>query len=139
MFLGFPHQPGTSFLLPGTNQTIPPLLQLTLPQRTVKHADWIDNIPHPVWRDNLILAAGTYDKDDLCDDVVGGLWDGFPHPECAFRSVIAWSPSWDYSRWEISEGFCNKWGWSLKRCGGLLEASSRWRSLSLEGRGGACG
>jgi Domain of unknown function (DUF3425) len=113
-------------------QIIPPLLQPTLLQSTVEHPSWIDIIPSPAWRDNLIRAVGSFDEDDLCNDTVGGLWDGFPDSECMERGVIAWSPPWDVSGWEISEGFWLKWGWALRGCGEVLEATNRWRMLRGE-------
>lgn len=111
---------------------IPPHLQPTLLQRTVEHQPWIDIIPHPTWRDNLILAQGTYDADDLCNDVVGGLWDEVPGPDVAERGVIAWSPPWDIGGWEVSEGFLKKWGWLLRGCGEVFEATNRWRRMRGE-------
>jgi len=88
--------------------TIPPHLQPTLVQKTVEHPPWIDIIPHPTWRDNLILGQGTYDADDICNDVVGGLWDELPGESVEERGVIAWSPPWDIGGWEVSEGFLKK-------------------------------
>jgi hypothetical protein len=111
---------------------IPPHLQPTLLQRTIEHQPWIDIIPHPGWRDNLILAQGTYDADDICSDVVGGLWDDVPGPDAAERGVIAWSPPWDISGWEVSEGFLKKWGWLLGGCDEVLEATNRWRRMRGE-------
>ncbi len=32
-------------------------------------------MPTPQMRDNLILNLGRYDEDDLCDDLVGGLFE----------------------------------------------------------------
>ena len=112
---------------PSNPQTIPPSLHPTEMQRTVPHESWIDIIPHPVWRDNLILASGSFDEDDLWVDVVGGLFEGFPASEVEQRGLIAWSPPWHVSGWELSEGFWRKWGWSLKGCGDALEATNRWR------------
>jgi hypothetical protein len=113
-------------------QSIPEQFHPTVVQRTVPHPSYIDAIPHPVWRDNLILAQGNYDEDDLCDDTCGGLWDGFPDSECQLRGIVAWSTPWHVSGWEISEGFFRKWGWVLKGCGDVLEATNRWRALRGE-------
>jgi hypothetical protein len=41
--------------------------------------------------------------------------------------VIAWSPPWDVSELEVSEGLWRKWGWSFKGCTDVLEATNRWR------------
>ena len=50
-------------------------------------------LPHRVWRDNLILAKGEFDKGELWPDTVGGLFEGFPTLELQRRGIIAWSPS----------------------------------------------
>jgi len=103
---------------PSSPEAIPPSLHPTVLQRTVPHEEWIDLIPHPVWRDNIILAIGKFDEDELWSDTIGGLFEGFPASEIERRGVIAWSPPWDVSGWEVSEGFYRKWGWSFKGCGG---------------------
>ena len=112
---------------PSIPQDIPPFLHPTHLQRTVPHEDWIDIVPCPVWRDNIILSSGTFDEDELWSDTIGGLFEGFPNSEIEQRGVVAWSPPWHVSGWEISEGFWRKWGWSLKGCGEALEATNRWR------------
>jgi len=108
-------------------QEIPPSLHPTFLQRTIPHEDWIDIVPHPTWRDNIILAIGSFDEDELWSDTIGGLFEGFPASEIEQRGVIAWSPPWDVSGWEISEGFWRKWGWSFKGCEDVLKATNRWR------------
>lgn len=91
------------------------------------HADWIDLFPSPEGRDRLIRAAGAFDEDELWDDCSGGLYEGFPDDEVERRGMIAWSPPWDITGWEMSEGFLRKWGWLLKGVPGPLEATNRWR------------
>ncbi len=113
----YPTEPG---LLPST------LLPTTL-QQTVPHCDWIDLFPSPEGRDRLILAAGTFDEDELWADCIGGLYEGFPDDEIVRRGIIAWSPPWDIAGWEMSEGFLRKWSWLVKGLPGALEATNRWR------------
>lgn len=107
-------------LLPST------LLPTTL-QQTVPHGDWIDLFPCPEGRDRLIRATGTFDEDELWADCIGGLYEGFPDDEIERRGIIAWSPPWDITGWEMSEGFLKKWGWLFKGLPGVLEATNRWR------------
>lgn len=107
-------------LLPST------LLPTTL-QQTVPHGDWIDIFPCPEGRDRLIRAAGTFDEDELWADCIGGLYEGFPDDEIERRGIIAWSPPWDITGWEMSEGFLRKWGWLFNGLPGALEAANRWR------------
>jgi hypothetical protein len=113
---------------------VPSTLWPTAMQRTVPHAGWIEIFPHPTWRNNFIQAAGTYEESDLCDDLYGGLFTGAPDSDCERRGIVVWSPAWSFEGWELSEGFVRKWGWSLRGCEDLLEATNRWRALRGEKR-----
>jgi hypothetical protein len=117
---------------PSVPSSIPPSLLPTHLQMTVPHEYWIDIVPHPQWRDNLILASGNFDEDDLWSDTVGGLFEGFPHSDIEKRGLIAWWPPWHVSGWELSEGFWKKWGWSLVGCEDVLEATNKRRSTRGE-------
>ncbi|KAI1359504.1 hypothetical protein F5Y08DRAFT_332266 [Xylaria arbuscula] len=112
---------------PTNPELLPSALLPTILQQTVLHGDWIDLWPCPEGRDRLIQAAGTFDEDDLWADCIGGLYEGFPDDEMERRGMIAWSPPWDITGWEMSEGFVRKWGWLVKGLPGPLEATNRWR------------
>ncbi|KAI1387103.1 uncharacterized protein F4822DRAFT_273752 [Hypoxylon trugodes] len=112
---------------PTKPELIPSTLLPTTLQQTVLHGDWIDMFPCPEGRDRLIQAAGTFDEDELWADCIGGLFEGFPDDEIERRGIIAWSPPWDITGWEMSEGFLKKWGWLFKEFPGALEATNRWR------------
>ncbi|KAI1126279.1 hypothetical protein F5Y10DRAFT_278907 [Nemania abortiva] len=106
---------------------LPSALLPTALQQTVPHGDWIDLLPCAEGRDRLIQAAGTFDEDELWADCIGGLYEGFPDDEVERRGIIAWSPPWDMTGWELSEGFVRKWGWLVEGVPGVLEATNRWR------------
>ncbi|KAI1093216.1 hypothetical protein F5B19DRAFT_491549 [Rostrohypoxylon terebratum] len=112
---------------PARPELVPSTLLPTVLQQTVLHGDWIDLFPWPEGRDRLIRAAGTFDEDELWADCIGGLYEGFPDDEIERRGIIAWSPPWDVTGWEMSEGFLRKWGWLFKGLPGVLEATNRWR------------
>lgn len=112
---------------PARPDLLPPTLLPTELQLTVPHGNWIDIWPSPEGRDRLIRAAGTFDEDELWDDCIGGLYDGFPDDEIQRRGMVAWSPPWDLSGWEMSEGFLRKWGWMIRGIPDILEATNRWR------------
>ncbi|KAH8205128.1 hypothetical protein TruAng_000693 [Truncatella angustata] len=112
---------------PTKPELLPPTLLPTTLQQTVPHGDWIDIFPCPVARDRLIRAAGTFDEDDLWVDCIGGLYEGFPDDEVERRGIVAWSPPWDITGWEMSEGCLRKWGWLFGGLPGALEATNRWR------------
>ncbi|KAK6084496.1 hypothetical protein SCUP234_03285 [Seiridium cupressi] len=112
---------------PTKPELIPSSLLPTTLQQTVPHGDWIDMFPCPPARDLLIQANGTFDEDDLWADCIGGLYEGFPDDEIERRGIVAWSPPWEITGWEMSEGFVKKWGWLFKGLPGPLEATNRWR------------
>lgn len=114
--------PSTDSLL-----TLPPSLLPTALQCTIPHESWIDIIPHPAIRDNLILAAGCYDEDQLWIDNLGGLFEGFPADHIRRYGIIMWDPPWDASGWEVSEGFCDRWGWMLRGAEEVVLGTNRRR------------
>lgn len=111
---------------PTKPELLPSTLLPTALQQTVLHGDWIDLFPCPEGRDRLIRAAGTFDEDELWADCVGGMYEGFPDDEIERRGIVAWSPPWEITGWEMSEGFLRKWGWIFRGLG-ALDATNRWR------------
>ncbi|KAF5515775.1 hypothetical protein CGCS363_v000008 [Colletotrichum siamense] len=109
-------------------QLLPKALLPTVLQQTVPHGDWIDLFPSPEGRDRLIQASGTFDEDELWADCIGGLYEGFPDDEIKQRGIIAWSPPWEITGWEMSEGFLHKWGWLFRGLPGTLQATNQWRT-----------
>lgn len=83
-------------------------------------------------RDNLILADGTYDEEELCGDLVGGLYEGFDDLES--KGIMVWGEPWSPTGWEATEGFVRKWGWMLKGCHEAAQATNYWRSQRGEER-----
>ncbi|EHL03412.1 hypothetical protein M7I_0635 [Glarea lozoyensis 74030] len=88
---------------PLPNSNFPHSLRPTLLQQTVTHDYWIDIMPIAQMRDNLILNQGLYDQDELCSDIVGGLYDGFD--DVQNKGIIIWGEPWDADGWEISVFF----------------------------------
>ncbi|KAH7021408.1 uncharacterized protein B0I36DRAFT_377271 [Microdochium trichocladiopsis] len=121
-------QPLLSATTTSSPMALPPSLVPTALQRRTPHKDWLDMIPHPRWRDNLLRGLGSFDEGALWSDTIGGLFQGFPHSEVQARGVVAWSPPWHVSGWEVSEGFWRKWAWSFQGCEDVLEATNRWRA-----------
>ncbi|VUC24794.1 unnamed protein product [Clonostachys rosea] len=128
------HNPGAVCVLPAlaNTQGLPTSLHPTKTQTMIPHGRWIDIFPHPTWRDNFIHAEGRFNEYDLCSDTLGGLFRGELAAECERHGIIVWSPPWDFNGWELTEGFVKKWGWSIKGCSDVLEATNKWRSLRGE-------
>lgn len=119
--------------VPSIPSSVPLSLYPTDLQRTIPHESWVDIIPHPLWRDNVLRSLGTFDEDELWSDSIGGLFDGFPDDEIEKRGVISWNTPWDMSGWEVSEGFWRKWGWLMRGCEReVQEWTNHWRLMRGE-------
>jgi hypothetical protein len=109
---------------------IPATLAPTALQKSTPHPHWIDIIPSPALRDNCIRWAGMIDAEDLCSDLIGGLYEG--RDDSDTKGWIVWRNPWDVDGWEVTEGFVEKWGRLLRGCKDVVEASNRWRALRGE-------
>ncbi|KAI1375967.1 hypothetical protein F4677DRAFT_445683 [Hypoxylon crocopeplum] len=118
--------------LPSPPESIPPSLESTQLQKRIRHDAWIDIVPWSNMRDNFLLNRGKYDEDDLCVDMVGGLYEGFD--EVQTRGLIVWGEPWSETGWEVSKGFATKWSFLLKGCDALVESTNRWRESRGEER-----
>ena len=104
---------------------VPPTLAPTALQLATPHEPWVDAVPDPDMRDNLLRHMDVLDQDDLCCDLVGGLFEGFN--EIEMRGIIVWNDPWRPEGWEMSDGFARKWGFLLKGCHRMVESTNRWR------------
>lgn len=110
----------------------PKMLMPTALQRTVQHHPWLDLLPFPAFRDNMLRAldAGIFDDDELCEDVLNvGSEDLGEKP-----ALIVWGESSDSGAWEANVPFLRKWGWLLRGCAELIEATNYWREKRGEKR-----
>ncbi|KAJ4294297.1 hypothetical protein N0V90_007987 [Kalmusia sp. IMI 367209] len=110
------------------NEAAPPSLRPTALQCTVSHHPWVDLLPFPALRDNLLRVYETWPgEDELCDAVVG-----WCHA-AEFRSgLIVWGEPWDPRGWEVTDGFARKFGWLLAGCEELIQATNAWRAFRDE-------
>jgi hypothetical protein len=100
----------------------PAALQPTKLQWQKCHHPWIDTIPIPSMRDNLLLAGDSYDDVKLCADLVG------IHGESTDRNgMIVWGDPWDPASWEVTESFAKYWGWTIRGCEPLFKSTNYWR------------
>lgn len=105
-------------------QPCPDGLRPTALQIAVRHHPWIDLIPLPRIRDNILCAveAGLLDHKALGIDVLN-----VQDKSCNAASLIVWGDAWDPRGWEASVPFLRKWGWLLQGCPVILEATNSWR------------
>ncbi|KAK0099672.1 hypothetical protein ONS95_013435 [Cadophora gregata] len=123
---------GISSTGPSPPEKISKDLQPTPIQQSIPHPFWISAIPFPALRDNLILMAGMYDRDDLCYDLGQALYEGFDDVER--RGFLVWRDPWQMDGWEVTEGFVKKWGFLLEGCSEVVESANRWRDVRGEER-----
>lgn len=107
----------------------PASLRPTAIQHAVKHHPWIDLFPMPAFRDNLLLADGAYDEDQLCADLVD-----FCKVPGEVGGLLVWGEPSNQFSWEVSEQFVEKWSWALKGCHELLASTNYWRLKRGDGR-----
>ncbi|KAF4467993.1 hypothetical protein FALBO_5134 [Fusarium albosuccineum] len=111
---------------------VPQDLQPTRLHRSMSPVFWINAIPFPTLRDNLMLMAGTYDSRELLLDLGLRVYEGFDDLERC--GLLVWEQPWVASGWEVTEGFVKKWRFLLKGCSEVLESTNRWRELRGEER-----
>lgn len=131
--------------------SMPKCLAPTALQMSNPHSFWINILPFPQLRDNLIRWETSFDHWEFLQDLVGGLLnDAFPdkpnksgiHPPPTLlasqgddmdeitagrRGLIVWGEPYDKDNWEATPGFLAKWAWIVEGCRELVEISNRWR------------
>ncbi|RGP63756.1 aryl-alcohol dehydrogenase [Fusarium sporotrichioides] len=111
----------------------PSALQPTFLQTTVVHHPWIDLLPFPQLRDNILMdmEVGLLNDDELCEDL---LVVDDPRDLANKPSLIVWGESWDTRAWEANPAFLRKWGFQLRGCTEILVATNYWREKRGEKR-----
>ncbi|KAJ9192506.1 hypothetical protein DTO164E3_8335 [Paecilomyces variotii] len=107
--------------------SVPASLHPTEIQRTVPHHPWLDLLPVPQMRDNLILAGESYDETALCLDL-----KGHGSSRTGRTGIIVWKDPWDPSGWEITESFARTWGWVIWNCQDIFRSTNHWRAQRNE-------
>lgn len=147
--------PGRAAII-STATNLPESLRPTPLQNTLVHATCIDLLPFPKIRDNLIEQEGRFSWAELLEDLVGNLvspfcffgpqsqqgskileqkapYHGYEDDFTANRNgVIVWGAAHRPESWEVTSGFLQKWGWSLKGCREIIESTNRWRETRGE-------
>jgi hypothetical protein len=112
-----PYSDSSAFIRPA-----PPALRPTNLQRKICHHPWIDAVPIPGMRDNLLLAKDSYDDQQLCADLVGVYGESTDR-----NGMIVWGDPWDPASWEVTESFVRSWGWTIRGCERLYWSTNHWR------------
>lgn len=116
--------------IPSPPEDSPRCLQFTQLQKAVSHESWIDIVPSPNMRDNIIKCQDQLDTDELCYDFLGGYFEG--KNEIMSRGMILWGDPWNSDAWELSENFIKKWWFLLQGCGDMIASTNKWRAARGE-------
>jgi hypothetical protein len=138
-----------------THQAIPPCLQPTQLQMNLPHPSWIDVLPFPDMRDNLIRRQPYFNHAHFLEDLVGDLVHTMP-PALAregalppkiyetgaqqddaqlspnSKGMILWGEPHLKESWEVTPRFLRKWAWAAAGCNELVTSSNKWRSARGE-------
>jgi hypothetical protein len=102
-----------------TPSPYPPALHPTPLQLSIPHLPYIDLLPFPAVRNNLLLADSLVSCPEIWADFTSG-------------DIRVWgSTPWEPTGWEIGERFARKWWWILDR--GVVEKGNFWRGVRGEG------
>ncbi|KAI1276235.1 hypothetical protein F5Y07DRAFT_137839 [Xylaria sp. FL0933] len=118
----------------GIFQTIKPDLRPWPQQITVGHHPFIDVLPFPSVRANLIGSIGMIDEDEFFRDSLSGLvcWGGTGVSRRNTSGRGTGTP-WDVRSWEAKQWFIQKWWFILGGDEGeLMQQTKWWRSLRGE-------
>jgi hypothetical protein len=133
----------------GHSADIPDGLRPTALQVSTPHELWIDLIPGPTFRDNVLAAIrdNVFEPIEFQADITGQVCQdklreyrrtstrlcresrrrGLSEP-----GILVWSDPWCTHGYEITEAFLEKWAFLLRGCWDLIAATNRWRALRGE-------
>lgn len=103
--------------------SLPLALRPTKLQRSTRHYPWIDVLPLPRMRDNMIRACQVVvDEVEIASDIMNvGVVCGDK------ATMVVWGDPSDPGSWEASVAFLRKWGYLLRGCQELIDATNYWR------------
>lgn len=121
-------------------KTLKPDLRPTKEQITVRHHPFIDIVPFPTLRRNLIKYQDEFDEDEFFHDMLTGLvcWGGAgvgKRDRNLSAGYASTGTPWDVRSWEARDWFIKKY-WRLLggEDGELVRQTEWWRSIRGEDR-----
>lgn len=117
-----------------TSDAMPMHLRPTTLQKAVTHHIWVDLIPIPRVRDNILrcIQAGEFEQGRLCEELI--CRDMITLDGTSSASLSIWGEPWDAGSWEFSAGFFRTWGFLLHGCPEVLTTTNYWREMRGEMR-----
>jgi hypothetical protein len=117
--LELPCNHGRGFNISPYLQT-PPSLKPTARQQIIPHGQYVDMLPWPTMRDNILAMIDTIDEASLCNEMATD--------ELKVWGAVPWEPM----SWELSKGFVEKWWFILDD--DILHVTNFWRMQRGEAR-----
>lgn len=161
-YMGIPHNPsrsadrttecGPTVVLRPSHRTMPIDLLPTQLQMNNPHPSWIDTLPFPRIRDNLIRRQQNFNHTELLEDLVSDLVYLHPlsrqgqrrqgsttglqnqsrrHEDQSTqygKGIILWGEPHLKENWEVTVQFLTKWSWAVEGCAELVDISNKWRT-----------
>lgn len=123
-----------------THQIMPVNLFPTQLQMNEPHPTWMDFLPFPEIRNNLIRRQSMFNHLSFLQDVVGdrsylrpaahAVLDQTEVDRAAHGSehgLILWGEPFLKESWEATPHFLAKWAWAFEGCREIYETTDRWR------------
>jgi hypothetical protein len=116
-------------------KTLKPNLRPSREQITIQHPSYIDILPFPTLRKNMIKNQENFDEDEFFEDMTTGLvcWGGSgigkKERNLSTGSASSGTP-WDVRSWEAKASFLRKyWNFLGGDEGELVQQSEWWRNI----------
>ncbi|RMJ13662.1 hypothetical protein BHE90_004998 [Fusarium euwallaceae] len=124
----------------GSHQPMPPCLQPTQLQMNLPHPTWIDALPFPKIRDNLLRRQHLFHHGQFLSDLVGyftyapitasqGIEVQVKETDSIGNGLVLWGEPYSQENWEFTPEFLIKWAWVIVDYDELVESSNRWRTV----------
>ena len=141
--------PMNSVIIP-LSTSLPDSLTPTSSQMNILHSAWINLLPFPAMRDNLIKHEYEFDHSDFVKDLVGEqinlriflspptsltgaiLQKPEDEPSNTPTGLVVWGEPHLTDSWEATPGFLKKWAWAVRNCRELVNSTNRWRETRGE-------
>ncbi|KAH6983783.1 hypothetical protein EDB80DRAFT_735383 [Ilyonectria destructans] len=125
-------------------------------QMNSPHPTWMDALPFPEIRDNLIRRQYLFNHRHFLEDLVGDVVYLHPLPAQSQRGPVSTPSSQQYRQqddsqsaqhgkglilwgephlkenWEATARFLTKWSWAVEGCRELVDISNKWRTTRGE-------
>lgn len=139
-------------VLRSPHRTMPIDLSPTQLQMNIPHPTWMDAIPFPKVRDNLIRRQHLFNHRQFLEDIVGDMLYLHPLPAPSQKGLVTrpssplqrkqddsnhasdgkglilWGEPYVKESWEATACFLKKWAWAVEGCHELIDISNKWRT-----------